>query len=163
LFSGYIADPKGTADAFLNGGFRTGDVGRTTDMGNLQLSGRNDDVFKVAGKKVSCLQIASALQATNKFQDVAVLPRPYPRIGLAPHAVVVMKAGAPLAPGHVLRELRATLPANHLPRGFSRVAFIPRTGSGKIDRRRLTELLADSDAVLAQSEGTLQHNALGDD
>jgi acyl-CoA synthetase (AMP-forming)/AMP-acid ligase II len=64
LFGGYVGDTERTAELLSADGFATGNLACLTELGNLQMSGRDDDVFKVEGKKVSCLPIASALLAT---------------------------------------------------------------------------------------------------
>jgi acyl-coenzyme A synthetase/AMP-(fatty) acid ligase len=143
LFGGYVGDTERTAEVLSADGFATGDLACLTELGNVQMSGRDDDVFKVGGKKVSCLPIASALLATGLFKDLAVIPRPYPIVGQAPHAVVVPKQ-EPFDKGEVLRILRRTLPADHLPRVFLQVPEIPRTGSGKVNRLALAAILDSS-------------------
>jgi acyl-coenzyme A synthetase/AMP-(fatty) acid ligase len=77
--------------------------------------------------------IASALLATGLSKDLAVIPRPYPIVEQAPHAVVVPKQ-EPFEKGEVLRILRRTLPADHLPHVFLQVPEISHTGSGKVNR-----------------------------
>ena len=53
--------------------FKTGDIGRRTKSGFLEILGRKDDVFKVSGNKVSSLLITDVLLEMNIFEDIFVL------------------------------------------------------------------------------------------
>jgi acyl-coenzyme A synthetase/AMP-(fatty) acid ligase len=141
LFDGYIGDPERSISANGERFFRTGDVGDINDDGSVSLSGRADDVFKVAGNKVSCLAIAAALLELETVKEVAVLARPYPVLGMAPHAYVVSRAGGEFDKGSALRHIRSALGSSHIPRSVTLVSRIPRTGSGKVDRRALVEMV----------------------
>jgi len=141
LFEGYVGEPESSGAAMGERVFRTGDVGEINHDGSVSLSGRADDVFKVAGSKVSCLSIAAALLEMEAVKEVAVLARPYPMLGMAPHAYIVSRPSAEIDKGKILRHIRSTLGAFHIPRGVTFVARIPRTGSGKVDRRALITMV----------------------
>lgn len=143
LFDGYVGDPKCHARASDDRFFLTGDVGEIHSDGTVSLSGRADDVFKVAGNKVSCLAIAAALLEVETIKEAAVLARPYPMLGMAPHAFIVSRSAAEFDKGKILRHIRSTLGPFHLPRAITVVAKIPRTGSGKVDRRALIGMVED--------------------
>lgn len=145
VFSGYIGDPAATAAVLDERGFRTGDLGHLDAQGCLTLSGRADDVFKVAGEKVSTQLIAAALMATERFADVAVLPVDIPALGQAPQAVYVLKPGAAFDKSTVIAMLRHQLPATHIPVGWTETTAIPHTGSGKVIRPKLRALIDDPD------------------
>jgi acyl-coenzyme A synthetase/AMP-(fatty) acid ligase len=137
LFDGYVGDPKQADSASDERFFLTGDVGEINSDGSVSLNGRADDVFKVAGNKVSCLSIAAALLQIETIKEAAVLARPYPMLGMAPHALIVLRPGMEFDKGKILRHIRSALGSYHLPRAITVVAKIPRTGSGKVDRRAL--------------------------
>jgi len=140
LFEGYL---NGHSMVRLTDGgwFETGDYGHKTLTGELVVRGRNDDVFKVAGVKVSAVMIADALLSSGKYADVAVVSRPHPRVGNVPYVYYAPLVGESFNLRETMRFLREQLPASHLPWGFSEVAVIPRTGSGKIDRRALQSVI----------------------
>lgn len=119
-----------------DGWLRSGDVGELDESGRLRLLGRTDDVFKCAGNKVSGLLIADALWKTGEFADLAVVPVDHSTLGRVPHAYVVPRA-ADWEPAATLGKLRGMLSPDQLPHGFTRVTSIPRTGSGKLQRRSL--------------------------
>ncbi len=138
LMTGYLQDnacpPPGPH------GFATGDLGHHDGDGNLQLLGRADDVFKVAGQKVSGHRIAAALMETGLFDDAAVVPIDDEKLGTVPGACVVPRTN-PLEKGPLLQALRKRLPPNAMPRKFFSLESIPRTGSGKVKMAGLQALL----------------------
>lgn len=141
VFSGYINNQEKTATALKPQGFATGDIGMRDDDGFLYLKGRSNDVFKSAGLKVSTLPIAASLMSTLCFEDVAVIAAEDEILGFVPAVYYVAKKGVEFKKGDVLRTLRKALPPGHLPRQFTQIAEIPRTGSGKIKRAQLNELI----------------------
>ncbi|MCB1179854.1 MAG: acyl--CoA ligase [Leptospiraceae bacterium] len=144
VFKGYYEDLETSNEALLKEGFKTGDMGRMDENGWLYLSGRSDDVFKYAGIKVSTLPIRDALMDSGYFKDVAVVPKEHPVIGQVPFVYYVLNNEKSFEKGKILKFLRQTLAPNQLPEGFSPITEIPRTGSGKIDRRKLKEIIENN-------------------
>jgi long-chain acyl-CoA synthetase len=140
VFRGYWKDDQGRSK-FIDGQFVTGDVGYIDTEGYVYIQGRSDDVFKSGGVKVSIQPIVSALMATEAFVDVAVTAQEHSVIGKVPVALYVMKPGLEFSKGDILRSLRKSLPANFIPKSFYPVEKIPRTGSGKVVRSQLPELI----------------------
>lgn len=136
----YYGDPVASAHAFTVHGFRSGDLGSVAADGTLWLRGRADDVFKVAGQKVSGPLIAAGLCSIG-FLDATVLPVDDPIIGTVAHACVTLAPNSHLDVGATLAALRQIVPPNHVPRRLIAVPAIPRTGSGKVDRVALRQLL----------------------
>lgn len=141
LFSGYVNDTAKSADAYDGEWFNTGDYGCKTDYGTLTIRGRSDEVFKVAGVKVSALVIAEALFSSGMFADLAVVQHPHATLGSIPYVYYTVLANRVFDRGTIMRHLRSHLPSSHLPWKFIQVERIPRTGSGKIDRRELQVLM----------------------
>ena len=145
LFAGYVGEHPGTS--VTPQGFRTGDVGVVQPNGMVAISGRADDVFKVAGQKVSGLRIADALRALPGIVDAAVIDEENPAIGAVPVAAVVLEDRHVLNLGTFLGALSSALPKNHLPHRIVALNEIPRTGSGKIARAQLRALLRETRSV----------------
>lgn len=137
LFSGYHNDEQTTMDILTPVGLKTGDMGYLDSDGWLFITGRSDDVFKRAGLKVSTIPVADALMKSGKFEDVAVVPVRDPLMGHVPHVYYKLRSGVFFNKSSVLTHLRKVLPPNYMPNGFTELSEIPRTGSGKIDRKRL--------------------------
>ena len=140
-FDGYLHLADENSQVMTPHGFLTGDLGILDEDGYLYLRGRSDEVFKSAGQKVSALLIAQELIKLDIFTDVAVADQPHPILERVPHVYYVPKDGVDFKKGDVLRSLRQSLPSNHIPQEFTAVDRIPRTGSGKLDRRGFKELL----------------------
>ncbi|MEL6371023.1 MAG: class I adenylate-forming enzyme family protein [Pseudomonadota bacterium] len=139
-FSGYYKNEEANRSVLGENGFRTGDMGYWDKDGFLYLAGRSDSVFKRSGLKVSALTITDAILSLGLFEDVIVLSKEDPIEGAAPVAYV-SGGHESVTKGQLLRELRPLLPGNHLPKELIRVPEIPRTGSGKVDRRKLKDML----------------------
>jgi acyl-coenzyme A synthetase/AMP-(fatty) acid ligase len=122
-------------------GYATGDIGYLSTNNVLFLEGRNDDVFKVSGKKVSSLKIRAAMLETGFFDDCAVIPINDELLGNLPAAIFVLKELEGFNKGILIRSLRHLLPNNHIPKQFYMVSSIVRTGSGKLIRNKLLEQL----------------------
>ena len=138
LMSGYLDRPDETRAALRDGWLRTGDFGRLDPAGRLQVLDRRDDLIVSGGENVYPREVEAALLAHPRVRDAAVVARPDPEWGQAPHAFVVCDDPAP-SPAELRAWLRGRLAAFKLPRGFSQRPGLPRTPSGKLRRRRLRE------------------------
>lgn len=143
----YWDDPDATAAAFTpDGWFRTGDLAHLDQEGGLLLDGRICEVINTGGEKVVPGEVEWAL-AGLPVQDVVVVGAPDPVWGETVVAVVMCDPRD--APS--LDEVRAlcgrTLARYKLPTRLVVVPELPRTASGKVDRRALARLAAGADEV----------------
>lgn len=122
-------------------GYSTGDVGYLDNDGFLFLHGRSDDVFKVAGKKVSGLVIRRAIMESNYVDDAVVIPKKDELLGSIPVALIVPKDNQTFNKGILLKFLRERLPSDNIPKSIITIQKIPRTDSGKIIKRQVIDLL----------------------
>jgi acyl-coenzyme A synthetase/AMP-(fatty) acid ligase len=151
-FDGYMENEPATREAPTPEGYKTGDLGHLDEEGYLFLSGRSDSVFKRSGLKLSTLPIADALVATELFADVAVIPKPDEIQGHVPVVYYVLKPASKFDRGAVQAALRKSLPVNSLPVAYHAIDRVPRTGSGKIDRRKLAELISELESPTVDGE-----------
>lgn len=141
VMSGYWRRPELTAQRFprANGLFpqlRTGDQGWLDEDGYLYFAGRDDDVYKSRGIRVSALEVEAAAYRVPGITGAAVLP---PR-GSREEATLF--AVTSLAPAAVLTALRAELEPYKVPGRCVVVGRLPLSANGKTDRARLPGLLA---------------------
>jgi len=142
LASGYHGEPEATAGKFVLDPFaaepgsrmyRTGDVVRVTDSGELEFLGRVDDQLKIRGHRVEPAETRNVLERHPMVQSCAVLGHEYPSGAKTLVAYVV-------APGATVDELAAhaagLLPAPLVPQ-FVMLAELPLTADGKLDRGAL--------------------------
>lgn len=80
--------PELTAEAFVDGWFRTGDVGHVREDGHVVLTGRLKDIIIRKGENISAKEIEDLLYAHPKVGDVAVIGLPDPERGERVCAVV---------------------------------------------------------------------------
>jgi long-chain acyl-CoA synthetase len=134
---GYLNDLEGTARKIRNGVLYTGDKGFFDADGYLYISGRADDMVKVAGEKIYPVEIENALERIDGVEEVAVVALHDPRGGVRLHAFVQRKPGAVLDETGLRLACREVLEPYKIPRTFTFVDSLPRTMTGKTDKRTL--------------------------
>ncbi|MFT3944410.1 MAG: AMP-binding protein [Ancrocorticia sp.] len=139
VFTGYLNDPEETAKAFVDGWFRTGDIGRNDD-GFIYLVDRSKDLIITSGFNVFPSHVEEAIRKLTNVDDVVVVGVPDGAAGERVAAVVVAPWKKP-----DLARLRATLekelPHYALPRELHVVESIPRSLIGKVERREVRDRL----------------------
>jgi amino acid adenylation domain-containing protein len=145
LARGYLHRPGLTshrfvADPFAGEGtrmYRTGDRGRFTTEGMLQLLGREDDQVKIKGFRVDCGEVARTLETHASVRQAIVVPiRDGDEMRLAAF-VVGTDAGSPPDPASIRRHLRQRLPWQTVPAVIAPLHRLPALPNGKIDRQTL--------------------------
>ncbi|NQY55115.1 MAG: AMP-binding protein [Ilumatobacteraceae bacterium] len=146
----YHNAPEKTAEAHLEPGvFTTGDIGYLDEDGYLWLSDRKIDMIISGGVNIYPAEIESVLGGHPDVADVAAIGVPNEEFGEEVKAVVVANDG--VTPDDDLRGTLAAFCRQELagykcPRSFDFVDALPRTGTGKIQKRKLRALYwEDSD------------------
>ncbi|MFF0741729.1 amino acid adenylation domain-containing protein [Streptomyces sp. NPDC004111] len=158
----YVADPFGAPGTRM---YRTGDLVRRTRDGRLEYDGRGDDQVKINGVRIEPGEIETALRTHPAVDDCAVVARTGRAGARRLVAFVVPReertaAPAPAAPGGAgaapapdaaaLRgHLRDLLPDHLVPASYAFLTALPRTASGKTDRRALPATPADEEPTAA--------------
>jgi len=127
----------------INGVYFTGDGARRDEDGYFWITGRVDDVIKVAGHRLGTAEIESALVSHPKVAEAAVIGFPDEITGEAIAAFVTLKGHAAPDPGLKLElndHVAHTLGAIARPKDIRFSEALPKTRSGKIMRRLLREL-----------------------
>ncbi len=136
LADGYLGRPAETAAAFVDGRFRTGDLGRWRE-GRLEILGRADDVIVTGGEKVAPAAVERVLAAQPGVLSACVVGVADLVWGQIVVAAVVGTAAATALQAAVRSELgRAAVP-----RRVVFVAEIPVRGIGKPDRAAVARLV----------------------
>ncbi len=134
---GYNNDPESTARKIRNGVLHTGDKGYLDSEGYLHLVGRADDLVKVSGEKVYPAEVETAIENIDGVEEVAVVAFPDEKHGARLHAFVQLKSGVTLNDAALRASCREILESYKVPRSFSVVEALPRTITGKTDKRAL--------------------------
>lgn len=143
VFDGYLDDPRANAEAFVDGWFRTGDLGWFDDDGYLTLSGRIKDVINRGGEKIGALEVESVLADHPAVGRACVFGIPHPRLGEEVVASVIPAASAQASEEAILAFARQRLAPFKVPRRIFFTTAFPTGASGKIDKRQLARLGAD--------------------
>jgi O-succinylbenzoic acid--CoA ligase len=133
LALGYRLDPVATAEAFVDGWFRTRDAGRLSD-GRLTVTGRLDDVVITGGVNVAPQAVEAALREHPDVADVVVFGRPDEEWGARIVAAVVPSAGASPTLAALRPWVTARLGAPAAPRELHLLTAVPTLHTGKPDR-----------------------------
>ncbi|MGW7535471.1 non-ribosomal peptide synthase/polyketide synthase [Amycolatopsis sp. NPDC054798] len=142
LARGYWARPGATAEKFIADPcvpgermYRTGDVVRWNDQGELEFLGRTDDQVKIRGFRVELGEIETALAEDDTVAEAVVVAR---EDGPGTKRLV---AYVVLVPGAERKDLKAVaasvLPSYQVPSAFVVLDALPLSDNGKVDRKAL--------------------------
>jgi acyl-CoA synthetase (AMP-forming)/AMP-acid ligase II len=141
VFEGYLDDDQATAEAFVNGWFRTGDLGRFDEDGYLYLVGRIKDLINRGGEKISPLEIDAVIEAMPGVLVAATFAIPHQSLGEEIAAAIVTDGRAAINAPEIIGRVRRCLGPKRVPRKIYFVDQLPRTDSGKVRRSELPRLL----------------------
>ena len=145
----YYRDPR-TSESFIDGWLRTGDVCKITPEGYIVITDRAKDVIKSGGEWISSLDLERELMAHPAVAEAAVIGVKHVRWQERPLAVVVRRPGMDVTADELLEHLGHRVVKWWLPDVIDFVEELPKTGTGKFDkkvvRERYAEMLLDDDA-----------------
>ena len=126
-----------------DGWFRTGDVATIDSEGYVKITDRTKDLIKSGGEWISSLDLENALAGHPAVQEAAVIGIAHAKWDERPLAVIVLKSGMSATGQELLAYLAPKFAKFWLPDGFSFVAEIPRTSTGKMMKATLREQFRD--------------------
>ena len=139
LISAYLDNPSLNHASFVDGWFKTGDIGSLDDDGFLTLHGRKTDLINRGGEKISPTEIDTALMSHSAIADAAAYSVPHPRLGEDVAATVVFRTGMTATPMELRSYLRERLAPYKIPQRIFVREQLPKGQTGKVVRRQLTE------------------------
>jgi fatty-acyl-CoA synthase len=134
VMKGYYNDPEATAHAFRDGYFHTGDAAVVHPDGFVEVRDRMKDVIISGGENISSVEVEAVLLRHPAVQEAAVVGLPDSKWGEAPHAFIVLKAGAAATPEELRGFTRERLAHFKTPHTFTFLAELPKTATGKIQK-----------------------------
>lgn len=138
VFRGYWNAPQATSEVLVDGWLRTGDLAQRDDDGHVYIAGRSKDLIISGGENVYPAEVEAVLMAHPAVAEAAVIGAPHPKWGQVPGAIVVLRSPQKTDFDEVLRAFcRARLAKYKVPAFCKFVASLPRTGAGKVDKKRL--------------------------
>ena len=147
LLREYWNNPQATGEAYIDGWFRTGDVGHLDEDGYLYVDDRKKDVVISGGENIYPAELENVLAECPALAEFAVVGRADPRWGEVPVACVVTKPDAAITEADVLALFDDRIARYKHPRAVLFMESLPRNVMGKVLKFELREQLArQSDA-----------------
>ena len=172
LARGYLGRPDLTEQRFVpeEAGdlrarrYRTGDLVRQRPDGELEFLGRADDQVKLRGYRIELGEIEVALAEHPEVAQAAVAVREDEPGNKRLVAYLVTTSGQPAASADLRRHLQKRLPEYMVPATFVTLPGLPRTPSGKVDRRALPRPTGERpalDAAFETPQGQVEKTVVG--
>ncbi|HVB33985.1 MAG TPA: AMP-binding protein [Patescibacteria group bacterium] len=147
---GYYRDEGATRAVEIDGGLRTGDLGVRHPDGYVELTDRAKDIIITGGENVASVEVERVLTEHPAVLEVAVVGRPDARWGEVPVAFVVLKPGKTATEGELIAFVRDRIAHFKAPKEI-RFEALPKTSTGKIQKKDLRERVASSPARQTES------------
>jgi fatty-acyl-CoA synthase len=134
IMQGYYNDPEATKKVMGDGWFHTGDAAVIHPNGYVEIRDRIKDVIISGGENISSLEVEGVLLRHPSVQEAAIVGLPHEKWGEAPHAYVVLKAGASATEPELIAYTRDRLAHFKAPHSVTFVQELPKTATGKIQK-----------------------------
>jgi fatty-acyl-CoA synthase len=128
---------------FVDGYWRSGDVGTIDEYGYLKVTDRIKDVIKSGGEWISSIDMENLLLAHPDIADAVVVGLSHPRWQERPFVLVMPKPGHTVELSSIHEHLSSAFASWQLPEAIEVVDEIPRTSVGKSDKKRIRAEYAD--------------------
>jgi fatty-acyl-CoA synthase len=137
VLAGYWNQPEATADAIVDGWFRTGDGGWVDDDGYLTIGDRKKDVIVSGGENVASIEVEDRLFSHPAVAEVAVIGVPDEQWGETVKALIVKAPGAEVTAEDLMAHCRAALAHYKCPTSIEFRTELARTATGKLQKYKL--------------------------
>jgi fatty-acyl-CoA synthase len=134
VMKGYYNDPEATERALRGGWMHTGDAAVVHPDGYAEVRDRMKDIIISGGENISSVEVEGVLLRHPAIQEVAIVGLPDTKWGEAPHAFVVLKAGASATADEIRTFARDRLAHFKAPHTVTFIAELPKTATGKIQK-----------------------------
>ncbi|MDO8321562.1 MAG: class I adenylate-forming enzyme family protein [Phenylobacterium sp.] len=148
IVKGYWNKPEATAQTFVDGWVRTGDLARVDEEGFCFIIDRAKDMLIRGGENIYCIEVENVLYDHPAVMDAAVVGIVHRTLGEEPGAVVTLKPGASATEAELRAHVAEHLAAFKVP---VKVKFwhetLPRNANGKILKNELKKLFEEDAAT----------------
>lgn len=139
---GYHARPEANTSDFVDGYWRSGDLGSVDSNGFVRIFDRRKDMINRGGLKVFSAEVENVLSRHDDVLECAIIGKPDPVLGERVHAVVVPRAGRNVDLASIRRFCAERLSDYKTPESATVLtAPLPRNSNGKIQKQMLRDLL----------------------
>ncbi|KAL9412262.1 hypothetical protein AB3S75_045812 [Citrus x aurantiifolia] len=136
---GYKNNPEANKSAFLFGWFHTGDIGYFDSDGYLHLVGRIKELINRGGEKISPIEVDAVLLSHPDIAQAVAFGVPDDKYGEEINCAIIPREGSNIDEEEVLRFCKKNLAAFKVPKRVFITNELPKTASGKIQRRIVSE------------------------
>ncbi|XP_073292948.1 probable CoA ligase CCL9 [Primulina huaijiensis] len=136
---GYKNNPDANKSAFEFGWFHTGDVGFFDPDGYLHLVGRIKELINRGGEKISPIEVDAVLLSHPEIAQAVAFGVPDDKYGEEINCAVIPREGSNLDEAEVSRFCKKNLAAFKVPKKVFITDLLPKTATGKIQRRIVAE------------------------
>ncbi|MBN8807169.1 MAG: acyl--CoA ligase [Sphingomonas sp.] len=144
IVKGYWNKPQATAETFVDGWVRTGDLARLDEEGFVYIVDRAKDMVIRGGENIYSSEVENALYEHPAVTDAAVIGVPHRSLGEEPAAVVHLAPGTSASEAELQAWVRERLAAFKVPVAIRFAPeTLPRNANGKILKKDLKGLFAD--------------------
>ena len=145
LFREYYKNPEAMAASWPDDDYNTGDMAWRDADGYIWFEGRNDDVIKCSGYRIGPFEVESVLMEHPAVLECAITAYPDKVRGEVVKATIVLVKGRGYEPGlPLMKELQDFVKHNTAPYKYPRIITfvdsLPKTTSGKINRKAIREM-----------------------
>ncbi|MGC5775192.1 amino acid adenylation domain-containing protein [Paenibacillus pabuli] len=145
LARGYLNKPELTSERFIEHPFetgeriyKTGDLAKWLEDGNIQHLGRNDHQIKVRGYRIEIGEVESVLLTHPVIQEAAIVAY-QDHVGHS-YLCAYYSSESKISSSVLYEHLALTLPDYMIPSRFTHLDHLPQTPNGKIDRKALIDM-----------------------
>lgn len=142
---GYWNKPEATAQTFIDGWLRTGDIARMDEEGYVYIVDRMKDMLIRGGENIYCIEVESVLYEHPAVMDAALVGIAHKTLGEEPGAVVSLKPGMQATEAELQAFVGQKLAAFKVPARIILLPdMLPRNANGKIMKSNLRKLFEAS-------------------
>lgn len=139
VIKGYYQNAADTASEFVDGAWKSGDLGYIDEDGFLYIVDRRKDMIITGGFNVYAVEVEAALSSHPAVLQSAVVGVPHPDWGEAVHAEVVLRPDAEVSEMELIAHVKAKLGSHKAPKSVNFVTILPTSVVGKVLRRQVRE------------------------
>lgn len=140
IMSGYLKNPKASAEAFTGGWLHSGDLGVWHADGYIELKDRSKDIIISGGENISSIEVEDVLYKHPAVSACGVVAKPSEKWGETPVAFIECKPGRTTTETEMIAHMREHLAGYKVPREVNFVE-LPKTSTGKIQKFKLREMV----------------------
>ncbi|WP_425492975.1 long-chain fatty acid--CoA ligase [Natrinema amylolyticum] len=146
----YHDRPEANEESFTDDGWlKTGDVATWDEHGYIDIVDRTSDIIKSGGEWISSVELENELMAHDAVKEAAVVGVPHERWQERPLSYVVLHDDADVSSEALRDHLDDRFPSWWLPDEVEIVSEIPRTSTGKFDKKTLRERFTEMRGALS--------------